>query len=516
MLAVALLVALADDALAADVTVRAAKVRTWIDTGKESVARGKCEAWGGTAQSADPRLRHVCAEIWLGDAERADTIESWSTFRKEWSDTSWATGAKKREAELSLDAVGYDATEADYLAVGDKYPGTPTAELAYERAAESALHAITTPEEVVGVARRYPGQVPTLLRTHLDAFVKVELSADGTMNVKVDPQLIDPKTLKTSWVARQADGKAVPWTDALVAHVAKYGVPEDIARNAADHTNGPPFPACADPGTTDVWSVDVQAAGGHSYVPVAAPASCGPEVKTPKLTVEAGKVVAIALGDRRVSLTPASAGWFDVRAMVAATGTPTIGQGRIEIPGGGATIIVPLAGGSPWVVGRAMTRGTPLQPTLGIGTGSERPLAPIVMELLGAGPSAFGTAPAPIPAWTGARPASATAVPLGTGDVAAVRAAAAWAGLKSVSFATAYSVDVDGDKAAETVAEGTLDGKPVIAVLRPSSNALWVWTTDKPGTLGPATAFSTSGRTVVAWNGVTLVSQGKSFTLTAR
>lgn len=515
MLALALLMALVDEAQAADVTVRAAKVRAWIDTGKEDAARAKCEAWGARNHGADPRLRHVCAEVWLADAERADTFDSWSTFRTEWSDTSWATGAKKREAELSLDAVGYDATEADYLAVGDKYPGTPTAALAYERAAESALRSIKTPEEVVGVARRYPSQVPNLLRTHLEAFVNVELDAQGAMTVNVDPTLIDPKTLSTTWVSRQADGKTLPWVDALVAHLAKYGVPEDVARNAADRTTGPPFPACADPGTTDVWTIDVQAATGHAYVPVAAPESCGPDVKTPRLLIEGGKVSAIALADRKVVLAPATSGWTDVRALVAATGSPTIGQGRVEIPAGGATIVVPLSGGAPWVVGRAMTRATPLQPALGVGEGNERPLAPIVMELLGAGASALGTAPN-VPTWTGPKPAGATPATLATADLTPVRAAAAWAGLKSLAFTTAWQLDLDGDKSAELIAEGSVDGKPVIAVLRPSSNALWVWTSDQAAALGPASAFGIGGRTVVAWNGVTLVSQGKSFALGAR
>ena len=204
----------------------------------------------------DAKSRDLCAEAFLEQVERKDTLTAWRDFRTHWKGTKWAEHGLNREAELALMELGYSAEEDAYRKLGKRYSETPTGELAMERAAQTAINAIPKQEKkdryVRLVAKRYPHRAPELVREHTEAFKKEALPPQITKAVT------EAANQRALWVVRQNDTLDT-WENIAETHVAGHNIPQMSG----------PMPRCKDGQWTH--GVKLTAADGDWFVPVKTP-----------------------------------------------------------------------------------------------------------------------------------------------------------------------------------------------------------------------------------------------------
>lgn len=537
-------------AFAADL---AAKAQAMIDAGHLEPARAKCTAWGAQNATADKSLREACAQVWLVDAERANTVDGWATFRTAWPDTSWAKGAYEKEAALALSDLGYTAEEAAYVAVGAKYPGTDTAELAHERAAETAVASIKTAQDAYGVVARYPDKVPLVLTKHLGMFIHATVTPDA-LTWTVEPPLTTDQVVAT-WSVRDPKFTYQPWKEIVEKRLAVYGFSHDaiIARESSG--DAPAFALCYDPTLNgDTPGVRFTSGDAEWFVETTWAAGCGPDAAPVFATAKDGHLVGISAGpNHRIPLTADRGAYSDARALVGATTFPRLDQAdaaapartdRVWTDAGTARAVQRTTGGDAWLVpntasvsdalGVALVanRWVPdhysVTPMDGGGSvvygpdkvpwlqpaGDSGAISPLALRYLGLDPVAMDvpTAPFPVGRWTGPKgPPGSTPVPLAKGDAVAASFTAALVAVgldaAALGLGKLVTVDLDGDGRAEVVADGAKAGRhTIVAWMAPdpavagSTGRVFAWSTAAGSPLR-AVGFKQAGQTVVAWVG---------------
>jgi hypothetical protein len=224
-----------------------------------AAARALCLKKNVQAQGDAP-TRDLCAEAFLEQAEKTDSLLEWRTFRTHWKGTKWAHHGLNREAELALMALGYNADEDAYRKIAKRYTETPTGALAMERAAQKAINAIQKQQKqdryVRVVAKRYPNRAPELVSEYFDAFKKEPLTGEMAADVSQTPLNI------AQWVVLH-NGSIDLWENVASAHVASHKLPESVG--PANLTTGP-LPQCVG----DQWThgIKIMTSDGNWFVPM--------------------------------------------------------------------------------------------------------------------------------------------------------------------------------------------------------------------------------------------------------
>lgn len=537
----------ASPAFAADL---AAKAQAMIDTGKLEPARAKCTAWGAEKPDADKALRETCAQVWLVDAERANSIDGWAAFRTAWPDTSWAKGAYEKEAALALSALGYTALESEYAAIAAKYPGTDTAKLAEERAAETAVSSIKTPADAYGAAARHPDKLALILGKHLGMFIHATVTPDAVVWTAEPPLTADQ--VVATWSVRDPKFTYQPWTDVVDKRLAAYGFAHDAIVAHESTGTGPAFPLCYDP-TLNGETPGVRFTVGDAewFVETTWAPGCGPDTPPVFATVKDGRLVSITAGpNHRISFAADRGGYSDSRALAPATAVPRLDRAlagpasdtaRVATDGGSARVVQRTTGGDAWLVPQRTADSDPLGAALianrwvpdhysvtpmdGGGSvvygpdkvpwlqlpGDTAAISPLALRYLGLDATTMVLPPTPFPIgrWTGAKgPPGSTPVTPGKGAAVAAAFQSAVAAVGIVEgFGMPYTIDLNSDGRAEVIADSTHGegGRHMIVAWMPPDPAtptaagrVWVWQT-AAGSPRRMVAFKQAGQTVLAW-----------------
>lgn len=490
-----------------------AKAQAFVDAGELETARKKCVAWGGDVAGADPKLREACAQVWLDEARKANSIEGWAAFRGAWSDTKFADEALSSEADLALAALGSDATEAVYLDLYGRYSTTDAGRRAYGLASTVALASITSDADARAAAERYPEQAEGLIRTRLSAFVSATVTATKVSDLRSSSPLLDAKDLRVNWAAQTPGAALTSWTDHVAARLASHGIqPDAISRWPADSPTGPSFPLCYDPASPDVTpGVVLSAATGTAFLPAPWALGCGPDAAPVWFVVTDGKVVEFTTGGThhvRLATGPNSTrtdGWADGRALVAPTGPPVVASGRIVTPTVTGHAVQGFDGGEPWLEPGPAPDGVALQPGLAAapGDGGRAAIAPIVHRFLGFDPRVIPEPPPILFSWgAGAPPSGSVPIPVGRGDLGSFKAALVGVGLDpaALGVTVANTIDLDGDGVIEVFADGRFDKKPAVLLWQMSTGRVWAWVRTAPSTAPKPFALRLDSGTAVAWS----------------
>lgn len=490
-----------------------AKAQAFVDAGELETARKKCVAWGGDVAGADAKLRDACAQVWLDDARKLNTVEGWASFRGAWADTRFADEALSHEADLALAALGTSATEAAYLDLFGRYSTAEAGKRAYGLAGAVAVASIATDADARAVSERYPEQAEELLKARLSAFVSATVTSTKVSDLRSLSPLVDPKTIAAAWSVRAADGTFTPWTAHVAARLTAYGIaPEAIARWPADSPTGPSFPLCFDPQAPDVTpGVVLSAAGGTAFFPAPWALACGPEASPAWFVVANGQVQEFSAGGvHHVRLTTGATGtrtdgWADGRALVAPTGPPVAANGRILTPTLMGHVVQGFDGGEPWLEPGPIPAGVPITPALGVprGDGDRLPVAPLVHRFLGFDARQLPEAPPILFGWgTAALPPQAVPLTAGRGDLGSFKEALDRVGLNptALGITVANTIDLDSDGVIEVFADAKFEKRPAVIVWQMSTGRIWAWVRTTPSTAPKPVAFRLDGATIVAWS----------------
>ncbi len=534
--------------------------RKLIDNDYEG-ARKKCEKWEATDRSVEPDLREVCAKAYWPLAEAADTAAAWKAYTTSWAGTEWAETAMERLASATLRELPADASEDDLLWITDEFYDTRAAREATEMAADAAIRDVTTGEEALRAAQRYPGHagLSAFVERYHEKFVKATITGHE-VTITIEPEIKIPEYMTPTplWVARWPGGHTQAWREVATQHLLDAGLDASQTHPEGD---GPGFPICAIAGQPEGWhaAVEIRVGTGRMYRPMPWEEGCGPETMPVVLTVSGATVSGLSLmpGHSIDLLSRGLDGRDHARAFVPSpSSAPLLSDGRLFLQSGRVWVVYPIDGGPPWLTDRAPSGQIALPATL-VGSGPPpdfsltrqgeelllsgpgvtapwvmpqgevRFLSPMTQKVLGVSPALLGTVQAGAPAlsdvvpWakedsgylTAAPPSGGRSVTLTALNDEAIEKArlrvASGVDLDNLQIIDGWGLDMDADGQEEIFLRALVAGTGTLIVLdvHPElGNRIFLYASPNVGT--PAApqnrpfAFHYGGHFYLAWAGI--------------
>ena len=518
-------------------------------------AQTKCVKWGGLEADADVDLRGFCAQAHWVNAESVNTVEAWQAFQTQWKGTDWAEQAFKREGKVTLENLGDDASEPEYLAVSDKFYGHQVAEDAKELAGSAAIRDAKSQEDAERIRAEYPEHngLGKLIELYPGAFYSLSLDDSGKIVIEGNYNT-NVKISQPFWGYRTGQGEVVPWTEAIRKHLIESGVPMvHIMKTIQEaQQNGETLSLCPfDYGDTEA-TIGLAMTVGLTAVfePQEWSTECG--------VSDTGIMVYSNRSLLHVSMKPGQdislglkRGRRNFTSFVRKSGEPILFEGHIYVPVNKSFAIYPVSGSTPWLTDKppgAMRtqmdntlRGTAVPPTwklqgmgngIQVSTGSTsewvlprgelRFFSPLMQDLLGIGDRdvQYDDSTVPEVSWVvndkGISEAPENLLPVDSRklteeQIKALRYHIGGSGLDpyNLKVVDGYSLDLDGDNKDEKVLRAQYKEYEVAVVLDVDDtfgNRTWIFGTQHAihGKMAPPSpmSFVVGDQRVFAWSGV--------------